>query len=154
MFRGRVGTPIGVVVTLLASALIAAVGAGPRSPAASRLVISAGSESTCAKLPDGTARCWGNKKWGQLGNARRPVTSSPVTVQGLAHVVSISSGARHDLRAARRPERHVLGIRVRDAAVRIDSQTGARLLERARSFGRRFIRVRGASRRDRAMRRI
>jgi alpha-tubulin suppressor-like RCC1 family protein len=37
----------------------------------------------CARLADGTLRCWGYNPWGQLGNGLTTNSSTPVTVNGL-----------------------------------------------------------------------
>lgn len=60
----------------------------------SAVQVAAGANHTCAVLQDGTARCWGLNRDGQLGNgstADDPVTS-PVQVQGLSSVTDISAG--------------------------------------------------------------
>jgi alpha-tubulin suppressor-like RCC1 family protein len=57
--------------------------------------ISAGTSHTCAVLRDGTARCWGDNLYGQLGDGSRFSRSSPVAVVGLTGVVSISAGYFH-----------------------------------------------------------
>lgn len=43
--------------------------------------ISAGSYHSCAVLDDGTATCWGDNEYGQLGNAGRNSSSVPIPVQ-------------------------------------------------------------------------
>ncbi|PKN45204.1 MAG: hypothetical protein CVU59_09730, partial [Deltaproteobacteria bacterium HGW-Deltaproteobacteria-17] len=50
---------------------------------------------TCAALSDGTARCWGINDYGQLGNNTQNPSTSPVTVQNLTGVVSITAGEQH-----------------------------------------------------------
>ncbi len=88
---------VGLVVALTPIFLVGRpVVAAPAAVAAGgRLMMSAGDDVTCAKVADGTARCWGNKNWGQLGNGRVPVTSLPVTVTGLSHLSAISAGSRN-----------------------------------------------------------
>ncbi len=64
--------------------------------------ISAGGINSCAVMLDGTARCWGDNRIGQLGNGTTTDSTVPVTVvdpddtsQALAGVVSISAGFAH-----------------------------------------------------------
>ena len=45
--------------------------------------VSAGNNSSCALLPDGTVQCWGANGDGQLGNASTTSSSVPVTVSGI-----------------------------------------------------------------------
>ncbi|MBK9131254.1 MAG: hypothetical protein IPM20_06400 [Gammaproteobacteria bacterium] len=61
--------------------------------------ITGGQTHACALLTDKTVQCWGNNLRGQLGVATNygistPLTT-PVTVTGLANVVSIAAGALH-----------------------------------------------------------
>ena len=67
--------------------------------------ITAGSGHTCARLADGTARCWGLNTSGQVGNgtvapATTPAISSPATVLSaagvpLTGVVQIAAGGNN-----------------------------------------------------------
>jgi alpha-tubulin suppressor-like RCC1 family protein len=63
--------------------------------------ISAGLETsnshTCAVLDNGSASCWGNNNWGQLGNGspNNSYNPYPVAVNGLESVKSISAGGSH-----------------------------------------------------------
>ena len=57
--------------------------------------ITAGASHTCARLSDGTARCWGRNVEGQLGNGTTTTAFAPVPVSGLTGVVSIQAGAFH-----------------------------------------------------------
>ena len=56
-------------------------------------------EHTCALIADGTVKCWGDNSLGQLGNGQvgaigvsNPI---PLTVPGLADVVSVAAGGYH-----------------------------------------------------------
>jgi alpha-tubulin suppressor-like RCC1 family protein len=64
--------------------------------------ISAGANQTCARMSDGTARCWGYNYYGQLGNNTNTDSKVPVTVvdptntaNALSGITSISSGYKH-----------------------------------------------------------
>lgn len=55
--------------------------------------VSTGNSHTCARLADGTARCWGENAQAQLGiGAIGSDVAMPTAVAGLADVVSISAG--------------------------------------------------------------
>jgi alpha-tubulin suppressor-like RCC1 family protein len=49
----------------------------------------------CALLNDGTARCWGNNYYGQLGDGTRTDRHTPEAVSGLAGAVAIAAGDYH-----------------------------------------------------------
>jgi len=57
--------------------------------------VSCGTAFTCARLADGTARCWGANDDGQLGDGSATGRLFPVTVQGLSDVAAISAGDTH-----------------------------------------------------------
>ncbi len=57
--------------------------------------IGAGENHTCARLADGTAKCWGRGTEGELGNATIIGSSSPVIVSGLTSAAEISAGNYH-----------------------------------------------------------
>jgi len=58
---------------------------------------SAGGAHTCAVASDGTARCWGNNEFGQLGDNTTTNSSLPVAVSGIstATVLRVASGNTH-----------------------------------------------------------
>ena len=74
--------------------LATALGPGrpPPASAAHTLAIAAGDYHTCALLSDGTARCWGNNSYGQLGDGTTTGRSTPVAVSGLSNAVAIAAG--------------------------------------------------------------
>jgi hypothetical protein len=55
--------------------------------------VSANGRITCARLADGTARCWGDNRLGRLGDGTTTSRSSPVAVQGLTGAVAVSAGS-------------------------------------------------------------
>ncbi len=63
----------------------------PLLPAKGATQIDCGDFHTCARLADGTARCWGRNDHGQLGDGTtidRPVPVSPSGLTGVAEVAS------------------------------------------------------------------
>lgn len=52
-------------------------------------------KSTCALLGDGTARCWGDNDFGQLGDGTTKKGHTPVPVIGVADAAVMSAGDRH-----------------------------------------------------------
>ena len=58
--------------------------------------ISAGNDSTCARLSDSTVKCWGNNSNGEngLGNTTTP-QSTAVAVPGITTATQVSNGNRH-----------------------------------------------------------
>jgi alpha-tubulin suppressor-like RCC1 family protein len=57
--------------------------------------ISAGDYHACARLDDGSVRCWGNAADGQLGIADQRVLATPHAIAGLFGITAIASGAAH-----------------------------------------------------------
>lgn len=49
----------------------------------------------CVILADGTARCWGNGYYGQLGNGMRASSPVPVMVSGLSNVITLAAASSH-----------------------------------------------------------
>ena len=80
------------------------------------VAIAAGYCHTCALRGDGTARCWGNNDYGQLGDNSTDDRLTPVAVSGLSNAVAIAAGWRPHLRPARRRHRPLLGPQQRGRA--------------------------------------
>lgn len=54
-------------------------------------VSAAGYEHTCALIADGSVTCWGEGRYGQLGNGDTPVSSGPVKVLGIETAVQVAT---------------------------------------------------------------
>ncbi|MFO0548941.1 MAG: hypothetical protein U0271_11180 [Polyangiaceae bacterium] len=68
-------------------------GGGPVLTPGPELVSLAGGEhTTCAVLADGTARCWGDNRAGQLGDGTTESSVKPVEVSGVSDAVAIAAG--------------------------------------------------------------
>ena len=50
---------------------------------------------SCARINDGTVKCWGLNDYGQLGDDSTTERNTPVSVSGLTNVVQISAGISH-----------------------------------------------------------
>ena len=63
------------------------------------IAISAAQDHTCAALSDGTAACWGQNSYGQLGNGSNLNSNAPVAITGGAvagkSVTALSGGEKH-----------------------------------------------------------
>jgi hypothetical protein len=57
--------------------------------------ISSGVLNGCALKPDGSAACWGDNQYGQLGDGTLTTSATPVTVPGLTGLLALSAGGGH-----------------------------------------------------------
>jgi alpha-tubulin suppressor-like RCC1 family protein len=57
------------------------------------VALAVGGTHTCALIADGTVRCWGDNRFGELGGEVSALPDVPVKVTGLRHVVAISTSA-------------------------------------------------------------
>jgi alpha-tubulin suppressor-like RCC1 family protein len=57
--------------------------------------IAAGIAHTCAITPEGGVKCWGNNKFGQLGDGTNTGSNVPVNVVGLQGGTTIVAGGNH-----------------------------------------------------------
>ena len=96
--------PLVVVVVLSVLGVAAPVLSASRAGAAvlEHIVqVAAGGAHTCARISDGTARCWGDNSDGQLGDGTRTDRKLPVKVKNVAgtgplkHITAISAGLGH-----------------------------------------------------------
>lgn len=67
----------------------------PAPPGVVATDIAAGGDTTCARLSDGSARCWGKNDSGQLGDGTRADQPRPVRVPYLPAVASVRPGGHH-----------------------------------------------------------
>jgi len=89
MSKARVGCAVAITALLMS--------AGAWGAAVQTTQISAGNDHTCARMSDGTLRCWGGNSAGQLGdgsttNAPRNL---PFQIAGLTNVVAVAGGSLH-----------------------------------------------------------
>lgn len=73
---------------LFAISLAAASSSSAEVPVA----ISAGGDSTCVLISGGTAKCWGDNEYGQIGDGSTKTRLTPVEVKGLERATAISAG--------------------------------------------------------------
>lgn len=57
--------------------------------------LDAGWNHTCARIDDGTVRCWGDNRAGQAGNGTTDAATTPVGVLGLVDAVDLTVGGAH-----------------------------------------------------------
>jgi alpha-tubulin suppressor-like RCC1 family protein len=57
--------------------------------------ISAGGDTTCARLRDGTVKCWGDNHWGIVGDGTLIDRGVAATSVGVAHAAQISMSSTH-----------------------------------------------------------
>ncbi len=58
-------------------------------------IISAGGVHSCAAFSDGSAKCWGDNEYGQLGDGTTTASTTPVTVTSINTATSIAAGNGH-----------------------------------------------------------
>jgi len=91
----RVG--VGGGASLVAVALAASCnGTSPAPPLTDAVSVSVGSTHACAVMGDGTARCWGEETFGQLGDGQQiGILPVPTSVAGLTDVKAVAAGASY-----------------------------------------------------------
>ncbi len=57
--------------------------------------VGAGGSHTCARINDGTLRCWGFGAFGQLGDGLKVSSNVPITVSTINSATSVSAGFGH-----------------------------------------------------------
>lgn len=93
----RTAVRMGLVVALVATGLVAPAGPSRAVAApAPRVTIVAGYSASCALLPDGTAKCWGQREaiGDGVSSSVRPSPQLPVTVKDFTGGVAIASEDR------------------------------------------------------------
>jgi len=78
---GQVGDGTTLVDRLVPTAVVGLTGA---------VAVATGYEHSCAALVDGTAKCWGDNGFGQLGDNSTTDRATPTAVSGLTTAVAIS----------------------------------------------------------------
>jgi alpha-tubulin suppressor-like RCC1 family protein len=56
--------------------------------------VAVGETHSCARVDDGTARCWGHNDVGQLANGIREDRARPIMIPGLFKVTDVQLGSR------------------------------------------------------------
>lgn len=70
-------------------------GAGTTTDLSGVSSLSAGGTHTCAMLSTiGQLKCWGENKFGQVGNGERPISKKPIAVPGITDAVAVGAGQR------------------------------------------------------------
>jgi len=88
---------------LLASCIMDLAGTGPPGPPVRERVIelhgataiAPGGAHACAVTADRKAVCWGDNRYGQLGNGATAGSETPVRVSRLSNVTALAAGERH-----------------------------------------------------------
>ena len=58
--------------------------------------IAAGQNHSCARLTDGSVKCWGSNAYGLLGDNTTTDRHTPVAVQGISNATAITAGDFHN----------------------------------------------------------
>jgi alpha-tubulin suppressor-like RCC1 family protein len=69
--------------------------AGEIAGVAGVLSIGVGEDHACALRSDRTVWCWGDNRFGELGDGTLTARLTPAKVQGLERVAALSVGSRH-----------------------------------------------------------
>ena len=85
------------------------------------LEVTTGAFHTCARLADGSVRCWGWNASGQVGNGTTDLQSIPSPVTGLSRAVALAAGRSSHLRRDRRWDAQLLGQEILTASSEEDS---------------------------------
>lgn len=68
---------------------------GPVAGLTGAMELAAGAHHVCARMADGTVRCWGDNTSGQLGDGTTLSRATPVAVADLSGVVQLTAGYAH-----------------------------------------------------------
>lgn len=89
--RGDVGGALGNASSANSATAVDAIPAGSGVTA-----IAAGDLHTCALFTSGTVKCWGDNRYGQVGDGTAALRNSPTAVSGIpSGATAISAGSQH-----------------------------------------------------------
>src|SRR5262245_45314555 len=65
------------------------------TPTAHVYTVAAGDQFSCAVRANATVWCWGDNRYGQMGDATGKPRATPVQIAGLADIVAVAAGSVH-----------------------------------------------------------
>ena len=86
--------------------------------------ISAGDFFVCALIKDGSVKCWGDSRNGELGNGTTTMSPTPIVVPGLGGVTALSAALAIKRARCCRRARSCAGVRTRRATSALARRSG------------------------------